>query len=160
MNYQVTRWSISMSSLVILAASVFKTSCRKIEKQTNAGKNPTRDCHRRGQQTLHVVDTLRTLFSMLTISLLVNISWNSLCTTWVSRTRLLWHIDIVIQEWAAARHIDRRLAAHSTGKILSLYRSIVVMKVQQLADSVNSPATSALLLRPRVGLLRAAAAEG
>jgi len=38
MGFQDSWWNISISSLVILAASVFKTTCRKTGRQTNAGK--------------------------------------------------------------------------------------------------------------------------
>jgi len=45
MDYQDSWWNISVSSVVILAASIFDISCGKIDRQTrrqtNASKNRT-----------------------------------------------------------------------------------------------------------------------
>jgi len=39
MGFQDLWWNISMSSLVILAASVFEIWCGKTDRQTNASEN-------------------------------------------------------------------------------------------------------------------------
>ena len=58
-DFQDSLWNISVSGLVIPAASVFDTSCGKTDRQTNAGENLSRDYLRREYETKKMVGPYR-----------------------------------------------------------------------------------------------------